>query len=52
MRITILRDSTVTVTAGQTVDVRDVEAARLLSMGWAAIPEEKKPEKKSKKKAK
>jgi hypothetical protein len=51
MRITILRDSTVTVTAGQTVDVRDVEAARLLSMGWAAIPEEK-PEKKSKKKAK
>lgn len=44
MRVTILKDSTLTVTAGQTIDVKDAEVARLLSQGRVAIAA-KKPDK-------
>lgn len=42
MKVKILKDSTLTVKAGQTVNVADSEIRRLLSQGRIAIP--KKPE--------
>lgn len=46
MKVKILKDSTITVTAGQTIDVKDSEVPRLLAQGRVAIPEEKKAAKK------
>lgn len=46
MKVEILKDSTITVKAGQIVDVDDCEIARLLKMGRVAIPKEKKAAKK------
>lgn len=46
MKVEILKDSTITVKAGQIVDVDDREIARLLNMGRVAIPKEKKAAKK------
>ena len=45
MRIEILRDVTVTVKAGQVVEVKDDEATTAIRLGFAA-PEKKKPVKK------
>lgn len=42
MKVKVLKDSTITVKAGQIVDVADCEVRRLLSQGRVAIPEEKK----------
>lgn len=41
MKVKILKDSTITVKAGQIVDVADAEIKRLLSQGRVAIPEQK-----------
>lgn len=46
MKVKILKDSTLTVKAGQLVDVDDREVARLLKQGRVAIPEAKKAAKK------
>lgn len=42
MKVRILKDSTLTVKAGQIVDIADREVRLLLSQGRIAIPEEKK----------
>lgn len=42
MKVRILKDSTITVKAGQIVDVADAEIKRLLSQGRVAIPGQKK----------
>lgn len=47
MKVKVLRDATLTVTAGQTVDIREEEAAAAVALGFV-VPEveEKKPKKK------
>jgi hypothetical protein len=55
MIIKILKDTTITVTAGQTVEAKDEEALRAISLGFAEPvnkhDEQPKPAKKAIKKA-
>lgn len=41
MKVRILKDTTLTVKAGQMVDIPDKDVARLLAMGRVTIPEKK-----------
>lgn len=46
MKVRVLLDTTLTVKAGQTVDIPEKDVARLLAMGRVAIPEKKTTAKK------
>ena len=47
MRVEIIKDATVTVTAGQVVDIRDDEAPAAVRLGLVVpFKEQKKPKKK------
>lgn len=48
MKVEILKDATLTVTAGQIVEVKDSEAVHAVKLGLVAPVKEKKPTRKSK----